>query len=75
MITVILPSSMQERSGGSRQFTIEGATAGEVLRNLERQAPSVAGWVLDEQSRLRPHMKLFVNADAGGIKLAARTED
>ena len=67
MITVILPPSMQARTGGSRQFTIDGATAGEVLRNLERQEPSVAGWVLDEQSRLRQHMKLFVNADAAEL--------
>jgi len=67
MITVILPSSMQERTRGSRRFTIDGTTVGEVLRNLERQQPSVAGWVLDEQSRLRQHMTLFVNADAAAL--------
>ena len=75
MITVILPSSMQERTGGSHEFTIDGATAGEVLRNLERQEPSVAGWVLDEQSRLRRHMKLFVNADEAELDTLLRAGD
>ena len=67
MATVILPSSLQRRTSGSRQFTIAGATAGDVLRNLEQEEPGIAGWVLDEQSRLREHMKLFVNADEAAL--------
>ncbi len=67
MATVILPSSLQGRTGGSRQFTIDAATAGEALRRLEQQEPGIAGWVLDEQSRLRVHVKLFVNADEAGL--------
>lgn len=67
MATVILPVSMRKTSGGSRQFSVEGDTAGEVLRNLERAEPAVAGWILDERNELRRHMKLFVNADEVGM--------
>jgi len=67
MATVILPSSLQGRTGGSRRFSIDAGTAGEALRHLEQQEPSLAGWVLDERGRLRRHIKLFINADEGEL--------
>ncbi|MGD8328721.1 MAG: MoaD/ThiS family protein [Acidobacteriota bacterium] len=63
MATVILPSSLRDRTGGALRFTIEATTAGDALRQLERQQPAIAGWVLDEKQRLREHIKIFVNAD------------
>jgi photosystem II stability/assembly factor-like uncharacterized protein/molybdopterin converting factor small subunit len=63
MAIVILPSSLQSRTGGTCQFAVDAATAGEALRRLEEQLPGIAGWVLDEQRRLREHIKIFVNAE------------
>jgi len=41
----------------------EGATVDEVLVDLDRQHPGIRFRMVDEQGRLRPHMKVFVNAD------------
>lgn len=67
MATVILPSSLDGRTGGARTFVIEAATAGDALRRLEQQQPAIAGWVLDEQQHLREHIKIFVNADEADL--------
>ncbi len=75
MATVILPSSLQGRTGGSRRFSIDAGTAGEALRLLERQEPGVAGWVLDERGRLRAHVKLFINADEGELDTPLEDSD
>ncbi|MDX1644470.1 MAG: hypothetical protein R3244_08960, partial [Thermoanaerobaculia bacterium] len=40
---------------------VEGATAREALRDLERRVPSLKGWILDERGELREHVDLFVN--------------
>lgn len=38
----------------------EGATVDEVLVDLDRQFPGIRFRVVDEQGRLRTHMKVFV---------------
>ena len=68
MVTVILPSSMNDRTRGARQFDVEAGTAGEALRALDRQVPAAAGWVLDERGRLRRHIKLFRNEDEADME-------
>jgi molybdopterin converting factor small subunit len=75
MAQVILPSSLQERTGGSCRFTIDATTAGEALRQLEQQQPAIVGWVLDEQKRLREHIKIFVNADQAELTTPLRGDD
>ena len=44
--------------------TAEGSTVGEVLADLDRQFPGIRFRVVDEQGRLRRHMKVFVNLEA-----------
>jgi len=50
----------------SGTLVIAGATVGEVLRKLEREHAAVAGWILDEQGRIREHVNVFVNGERGG---------
>ncbi len=40
-----------------------GATLDEVLRDLDARFPGLRFRVVDEQDRLRPHMRLFINAE------------
>ncbi|MDH3254977.1 MAG: MoaD/ThiS family protein [Acidobacteriota bacterium] len=61
MPTVILPASLLERTGGEREISVAGTTAGEVLEALEAGQPTLRGWLLDEQGRLRQHVNVFVD--------------
>jgi molybdopterin converting factor small subunit len=41
----------------------DGVTLDEVMRDIDRQFPGLRFRVIDEQGRIRQHMRLFVNAD------------
>ena len=40
-----------------------GATFAELLADLDRQYPGLRFRVIDEQDRMRPHMRFFVNGE------------
>lgn len=46
-----------------REVTAAGATLDEVLRDLDRQFPGIRFRMVDEQERIRPHMRVFLDAD------------
>lgn len=63
MAVVMLRAPLRARAGGEANHDLPGATVGEVLRELEHRHPKVAGWILDEQGRVRPHVNVFVNGE------------
>jgi molybdopterin converting factor small subunit len=64
MAQVRLRAPLSELCGG-REHEVDGATVGDVLLALERANPPIAGWVLDEQGRIREHVNVFVNGTPG----------
>jgi photosystem II stability/assembly factor-like uncharacterized protein/molybdopterin converting factor small subunit len=48
---------------GEREIEIDAATVAELLRALERSHPRLAGWVLDDQGKIREHIAVFVNEE------------
>ena len=64
MAQVMLRAPLSELCGG-QAHAMAGATVGEVLVALEREHPPIAGWVLDEQGRIREHVNVFVNGIHG----------
>ncbi len=64
MATVILRAPLSELCGG-RTHALPGDTVGAVLAALEAAHPAVSGWILDERSRLREHVNVFVNGGRG----------
>jgi molybdopterin converting factor small subunit len=46
-----------------REVTAQGATLSELLQDLERQFPGIRFRMIDEQDRIRTHMRLFLDKD------------
>ena len=46
-----------------REVEAVGTSFSELLADLERQFPGFRFRVIDEQDRLRPHMRFFVNGE------------
>jgi sulfur-carrier protein len=64
MIRVLIPSQLHSYSGGLSRVDAEGRTVGAVLDDLDRQFPGLKFRVVDEQSRIRRHMRVFIGRDA-----------
>jgi molybdopterin converting factor small subunit len=60
---VLIPTSLRSYTRASRVAAV-GMTLGEVLADLDRQFPGIRFRMVDEQGRLRPHMRVFVNGQA-----------
>jgi hypothetical protein len=60
MAVVRLRPPLRERADGQHEVSVRGTTVAEALRGLERAHPRLAGWVLDDQGRVREHVAVFV---------------
>lgn len=60
---VRIPTPLRSYTGQASTVTAAGTTVAEVLADLDRQFPGLRFRVVDEQGRLRRHMKVFVNED------------
>lgn len=64
MIRVFIPSQLQSYSGGATHVQARGATIDLVLRDLDRRFPGIRFRIVDEQDRIRRHMRIFVGGEA-----------
>ncbi|MCU0927941.1 MAG: MoaD/ThiS family protein [Burkholderiaceae bacterium] len=62
-MNVLIPSSLRAYTGAAR-VEADGSTLGELLADLDRSYPGLRFRMVDEQERLRPHMRVFVNGRA-----------
>ncbi|MBI3812568.1 MAG: MoaD/ThiS family protein [Nitrospirae bacterium] len=46
-----------------KEVEADGATITELLADLDRQYPGFRFRVIDEQNRMRPHVRFFVNGE------------
>jgi molybdopterin synthase sulfur carrier subunit len=63
MIRVLIPSQLIAYTGGASQVDAAGATVGAVLDHLDARFPGLKFRVIDEQDRVRKHMRLFIGQD------------
>ena len=69
-VEVRLAGLLHSYTGGASVVPATGATLEEVLDDLDRQYRGIRFRVVDEQDRLRPHMRCFVNgADTRDVAL------
>lgn len=63
MVQVLIPSQLQSYTGGASRVEVQGATVAAALDDLDRRFPGIRFRVIDEQDRIRPHMRIFVGQD------------
>ena len=61
---VRIPTPLRSYTGQRAGVEADGATVGELLTDLDRRYPGIRFRVVDEQERLRPHVKVFVNEES-----------
>jgi sulfur-carrier protein len=57
---VLIPSPLRSYTREA-WVQAQGGTVGEVLADLDRQYPGIRFRMIDEQDRMRRHVRLFVN--------------
>ncbi len=62
-VTVRIPTTLRPLSGGVSTVSVEGATLGEVLTNLEAVHPGFKDRLFDDNGGLRRFVNLFVADD------------
>jgi len=57
---VLIPGGLRSYTESS-QVAVSGATLGAVLAELDRLYPGIRFRMIDEQDRIRPHIRCFIN--------------
>ena len=74
--TVCIATPLRSYSAGAATLAARGHTLAEVLAHLEQRCPGIRFRMIDEQNRIRPHMRLFVNtSEALELSVAVRDGD
>lgn len=63
MVRVRIPTPLRSYTAHASAVTADGATVDEILDDLDRQFPGIRFRMIDEQGRLRTHMKIFVGPE------------
>lgn len=61
-VKVLIASPLHSYTKAS-EVEAEGKTVGEVLADLDRRYPGIRFRMVDEQDRMRRHMRLFVDGE------------
>jgi molybdopterin synthase sulfur carrier subunit len=72
---VLVPSHLRSYTSGASEVACEGETLDDVMRDLDVRFKGFRARVIDEQDRIRPHVKFFVGgeqADTLGAKVGDR---
>jgi molybdopterin converting factor small subunit len=62
-VRVRIPTPLRSYTGGASAVDATGDTVDALLRDLDERHPGLRFRMVDEQDRLRPHMRVFVDGD------------
>jgi sulfur-carrier protein len=62
-MNVRIPTPLRSYTANAVNVTASGSTVGEIIADLDRQFPGIAFRVVDEQSRLRQHMVVWLDGE------------
>ncbi len=60
---VLLPTMLRSYSHGDAEVAAEGTTLRGLLEDLDRQFPGIRFRIIDEQERVRQHVRIFVDGE------------
>ena len=60
---VVLPSPLFSYTRGQQELDGAGESVAQLLDFLESRYPGIRHRIVDEQDRIRPHIRIFVNGD------------
>ena len=63
MVSVMIPSQLTSYTDGATRVAANGATVDEVLNDLDARFPGLRFRVVDEQDRVRRHVRIFVGLE------------
>lgn len=63
MTRVIIPSQLIAYTGGATRVEAQGPTVDALMHDLDRRYTGLRFRVVDEQGRIRRHMRIFVGQD------------
>lgn len=73
-VTVRLPGSLRDATGGRTKIEAAAGTLGDVIAEVERRHPGFRGRILDESGRLRTYVNVYVGDEdvrtRGGVDAA-----
>lgn len=73
---VHVASPLRSYTAGAAHVEGRGASVAEILGDLERRYRGIRFRIIDEQERIRPHVRIFVNdREAAGLGDAVRDGD
>lgn len=58
---VTIPTPLRSYTNQQSEVEAEGATLGELVEDLDRSFPGIRFRMIDEQDRIRKHIRLFIN--------------
>jgi hypothetical protein len=76
-VTVFIPQQLRSYTGGLTSVQVSGRTVDEALRALDQAYPGIRFRFIDEQDRIREHMRVFVDGDRArtlALKLGPKSE-
>ena len=62
-MVVLVPSHLRDYTRGAGEVEATGATLAEVMAELDARFPGIRFRVIDEQDRIRRHIRIFVNGE------------
>jgi molybdopterin synthase sulfur carrier subunit len=60
---VLIPTPLRSYTRNQAAVEAEGRSVRELLADLDRRYPGIRFRMIDEQDGVRPHMRVFVNAE------------
>lgn len=60
---VLIPSALRSYTDGVAEIEASGATLAAVLADLDHAYPGMRFRMINEQEKIRPHIRIFVNGE------------